>query len=222
MSNKKQTVKTKSSDMFFLAAVAFLLLLVEPMLITLLNASGFALTIIYRTLCVVIWAFGAMGLIKTAKKECNLDILKREKPLSPTQWTIISVATAAIVAYFIWGKLDIFKVIGSNITSIKTDIAYISMLLLNVSKAGVITIFLAFIQKGLKKAKWIPLGGIALGLIWCIMFLLSSVGATFHWTYPVYQFAYGLALGVLFVLSGNKPRYAFPFIAIATVLIFLS
>ena len=208
--------------MFFLAVVTFLLLLVEPALITLLNVSGFALTIIYRTLCVVIWAFGAMGLVKTAKKECNFDILKNEKPLSPARWAVISVATAAIVAYFVWSKLDIFKVVGNNITSIKTVLAYISMLILNVAKAGVITIFLAFIQKGLKKANCIPLGGIVLGLIWCVMFLLSSVGATFHWTYPVYQFAYGLALGILFVLAKNKPRYAFPFVAVATVLMFLS
>ena len=228
MSTKKQAVKapkTKASDMFFLAAVAFVLLLIEPMFNTFFNVSGFNKTIISRSAYTVIWVFCSKLLMNSAKKECGFEIFKKEKPLSPVGWVVLSVATAAIVGYFVWNKLSVFEIIFKNIAVIKVVMAYISMIIVNIAKALVITIFIAFIQKGLsiscKKAKWVPLGGIILGLIWCGMFLLASVGTVFQWTNLIYQLAYGLSLGILFVLADNKARYAFPFIAVSTFLIFL-
>ena len=211
--------------MFFLAALTFILLLAEPMLNTLFNVSGFSKTILTRAICIVIWAFGSKGLLVAAKKECNFEIFKKEKTLTTLQWIILSIVSTAVLGYFVWNKFSVLKIIANNISAPKVIVAYISMFLLNTAKAFVITIFIAFIQKGLtvsfKKAKFLPLGGIVLGLLWCGMFLLASAGLSLSWVSLIYQFAYGLILGVLFVLADNKSRYAFPFVLVTTLFIFL-
>ena len=120
MSTQKQTVKTpktKASDMFFLAAIAFILLLAEPMLNTLFSVSGFAKTVATRAVCIVIWAFGAKGLVNLAKKDCNFEIFKKEKSLSPVQWTVISIFAAAVLGYFVWNKFSVLKIIANNSNS---------------------------------------------------------------------------------------------------------
>ena len=223
--------KTKVSDIFFLAAIAFLLFLIEPVLIALIGMRGFGLTIAARAICIVAWVFCAKGLINTAKKECGWDMLDKKNAPSALQWALVSVITAAVVAYFVWNK---YYVITSNITSLTTAkniIAFSSMILLNAFKAIAITLFLAFVQKGcelsFKAGKWLPLGGVALGIIWAIMFILSGSAmwgspAGFDWFYSIYQFAFGLVCGIVFVATGNRARYAFPFMVVISLFMFLS
>ena len=217
--------------MFFLAIVTFVLVLVEPMLLNLFNMYGFGMAIALRAICIVIWSFGAMGIIKSAKKDCNFDVMEKAPAPAAVQWVCASIITAAAAAYLIWNK---FYIIESNIiglTSLKNIVAFSSMILLNAFKAIVLTIFVSLVQKGsallFKGGKWIPLGGIALGLIWVAMLLLSSVELMgteigFDWTLLIYQFAYGLVYGLIFVAIGNKARYAFPFALLISLLIFLS
>ncbi len=227
----KKAPKTKASDMFFLAAITFLLFLVEPVLISLFNMRGFGMAIALRAICIVVWVFSAKGLINTSKKECNFDMLKKEKAPSTVQWILVSVITAAAVAYFIWNKFYVIESNFKSLTSLKSIVAFSSMILLNAFKAIAITLFIAFIQKGcqlsFKAGKWIPVGGIVLGIVWAAMFIVanitlfgSSVG--FNWFYALYQFAYGLLCGIIFVVSGNKARYAFPFIVLVSLLIYMS
>ena len=223
--------KTKASDMFFLAVITFLLFLVEPVLLSLMGTYGFGMTIAVRAICIVVWVFSAKGLISTAKKDCSWDMLKKGNPPSSVQWIIVSVITAAAVAYFIWNKFHVIEANFQSLNSLKSIVAFSSMILLNAFKAISITLFIAFIQKGceisFKAGKWIPVGGIALGIVWAVMFILS--GSTlwgsdigFDWFYSIYQFAYGLLCGVIFVATGNKTRYAFPFITLISLFIFLS
>lgn len=233
MSTKSKAVKapkTKASDMFFLAAITFLLILTEPILNTLFNVHGFGLTVAFRAVYIVIWVFGAKGLISTAKRECNFDILKKEAP-SALQWVIVSIIAAAACAYFVWLKFDILAFNFKGLNGIKNIVSFVSMYILNAAKAITITLLIAFVQKGgtlvFKRAQWIPWGGIALGLMWAVMFVISNYdiwanGLGFNWKYAIYQFLYGLLCGVLYVSVGNKARYAFPFILLAALFIFLS
>ena len=223
--------KIKASDMFFLAVITFILMLTEPVLNSLFNMYGFGWAIALRAICIVIWAFGIKGLIGTAKKDCNFEVLEKEKPLSALQWVILSVVSAAVIGFFVWSKLGYILSSFRGLTSLRTILAFTSMILLNAFKAAVITLIIVFVQKGFsisfKAGKWIPFGGIAIGIIWAVMYILSSIenlgiGMGFNWIYVVYQFVYGLALGVIFVVSGNRVRYSFPFILVSVLLIFLS
>ena len=66
MSTKIKTpkaIKTKASDIFFLAVLSFALLLTEPILNAILNTRGFWWAITLRAVYMVIWAFGAKALI---------------------------------------------------------------------------------------------------------------------------------------------------------------
>ena len=231
MSTKIKTPKTKASDMFFLAAVTFVLLLVQPILNSLLNAYGFAWAIALRAIYIVIWAFGVKGIINVAKKDCGFDILKKEDAPSALQWMITGVFAAAVVAYFVWNQFHLLTINITGLTSVKNIVAFISLLLMNASKATVLTLLIALVQKGTsllgKAGKYVPFGGIAVGIIWAVMYILSSAeiwssGIGFNWTYPLYQFAYGLILGIFFVLIGNKTKYAFPFIAVTSLFIFMA
>ncbi len=218
--------KIKVSDMFFLAVITFLLMLAEPVLNSLFNIYGFGWAIALRAICIVIWAFGIKGLISIAKKDCNFEVLGKEKPLSALQWVILSVVSAAIIGFFVWSKWGYIFLNFKGLTSLRNVVAFSSMMLLNAFKAAVITLIIIFVQKGsslsFKAGKWIPFGGIAIGLIWAIMYLLSGSGIDgFNWTYTAYQFAYGLSLGLIFIASGNKARYSFPFILVSVLLIFM-
>ena len=227
----KKAPKTKASDIFFLALVTFLLILIEPILLNLLNMYGFGMAIALRAICIVAWSFGVMGIIKTTKKECNFDLFEKGDAPSLVQWICVSIVTAAAVAYLIWNKFYIIEGNITSLTSVKNAVGFSSMILVNAFKAVVLTLFVALIQKGsslaFKAGKWIPLGGIVLGLIWVVMLLLSSVElmgteSGFNWTVTLYQFAYGLIYGVIFVAIGNKAKYAFPFVLLVTLLIFIS
>ena len=227
----KKAPRTKASDMFFLAAITFLLFLIEPVLLSFFNMYGFGMAIALRAICMVVWVFSAKGLINTAKKDCGWDVLKKEEKPSTLQWVLVSVITAAALAYLIWNKAALLEVNFKGLTSLKNIVAFSSLILLNLFKTIYVTLFLAFIQKGceisFKAGKWIPVGGIVLGIVWAAMFIVanitlfgSSVG--FNWFYALYQFAYGLLCGIIFVVSGNKARYAFPFIALVSLLIYMS
>ena len=95
---KTKAPKTKASDMFFLAIVTFVLVLVEPMLLNLFNMYGFGMAIALRAICIVIWSFGAMGIIKSAKKDCNFDVMEKALAPSAVQWVCASIVTAAAAA----------------------------------------------------------------------------------------------------------------------------
>ena len=231
MSTKIKTKKIKASDMFFLAIVSICLIFVEPILLNLFNMYGFGMAMALRAICIVIWSFGAAWIISMSKKEGNFDVISKSPAPSKREWILISIVTAAALAYFVWSKLQIIGADLKGLTSLQNIVAFSSMILVSLFKAIVITLIITFAQKGFevsfKAGKWIPFGGIVMGLIWAGMFTLSSIELMsaevgFEWIHILYQFAYGIVCGLVLVASGNKARYAFPFIAALSIFIFLS
>jgi len=100
MSNQT-TVKTKASDMFFLAAIAYLLTLVSPILGSFINQNDLVAMLITRVIAMAAWAFGAWGLARSSKKECGFDLLDKAAKPTALQWVLASAATVAFIAYCI-------------------------------------------------------------------------------------------------------------------------
>ncbi len=229
MSTTVKNKKIKASDMFFLAALAFLALLAEPIFRSLvlenffyaIDIGSFGWTLLLRTVCITIWIFSGLGLVKMAKKECELSIFEKNKP-AKLEWILTASITTAFAAYFIITNFNIYAANILGLVNIRNITLFLTLCIFNLFKACILTLIIAFIQKGFdaifKFGNKVPFGGIVLGIIWVIMALASS-GVAIMWQTWVGLIVYGTVLGLIYTLSGEKTRYALPFIAVVYVLI---
>ena len=226
MSNKT-IVKTKASDMFFLAAVAYLLTLVAPILGSLISQNTLTSVIITRILSMAAWLLGAWSLARSAKKDCGFDIIGNYAKPTRLEWILASVATVAFIAYCIIDGADKYIITFQSLAT-ATDYTYlITYYLMNAVQALVITLIIALAQKGGALAfglgKYIPYGGIALGICWAAANLLGNTSYISMDTAGIllsalWMLIYGTVFGIFYLLIGQKPRYALIFIATAFVI----
>ena len=212
--------KIKASDMFFLAALAFLALLAEPIFRS-FGISGFAWTLVLRFSCIAIWILASLWLVKTAKKECGLSLFAKNKP-TKLEWILISATAVAFLAYLISTNFSIYAANILGLVNVRNITLALTRGIFNLFKACILMLIIAFTQKGFdaifKFGSKVPFGGIVLGVIWIIM-ALSSSGVTIMWQMLLGLFVYGTVLGLIYILSGEKTRYALPFVALVYVLI---
>lgn len=225
MSTTVKNKKIKASDMFFLAALAFLALLAYPIFRSIVlekfYLGGFAWTLVIRAACIAIWIFSGLGLVKMAKKECGLSLFENNKP-TKLEWILTSALAAAFVAYLIIANFNLYAANVLGLVNAHNIILAITREIFNLFKACILTLIITFTQKGFdaifKFGNKIPFGGIVLGIFWVIMALLAS-DVALMWQTWVGLLAYGIVLGLIYTLSGEKTKYALPFIAVIYVLI---
>lgn len=226
MSNKT-TVKTKASDMFFLAALAYLLTLVYPILGNFTNQNDLVAMVITRVISMAAWIFGAWGLIISAKKECGFDILVKDPKPTALQWVLASVATVAFIVYCIIDGASNYISAFQSLVSAEDYVYFITYYIMNAVQACVITLIIALAQKGGDIAfglgKYIPYGGILLGICWAAVNLLGNISyfsmdPSGFLISALWMLIYGIVFGVIYLLIGKKPLYALIFIAIAFVI----
>ena len=229
----KRTVKTKASDMLLLAVLAYLLLLIEPIfksivydnLYYLIPLGGYGWTFVHRLVCIAVWVFGAIGLIKMSEKNCayapfELKTEDNEKP-SALQWALISALSAGLVLFFIFDNMDKLKHYIGLLGSASENISFVMNYIFLAVEGLVIAVIIAFGQKfgniAFGKGKWIPYGGIVLGLCWVIMGIFStfeSWSTYFDWKFLVGMMVYGIIFGLLHIIMGSRLKYSAPFIII--------
>ena len=226
MSNKT-TVKAKASDMFFLAAIAYLLTLVSPILGSFINQNDLVAMLITRVIAMAAWAFGAWGLARSSKKECGFDLLDKAAKPTALQWVLASAATVAFIAYCIIDGAENYVASFQSLKTASDYVYFITYYLMNAVQACVVTLIIVFAQKGgdlaIGLGKYIPFGGIALGICWAAANLLGNIeyfsmdpaGILLS---ALWMLIYGIIFGVIYLLIGKKPLYALIFIAPAFVL----
>ena len=214
--------------MFFLAALALIALLAEPIFRSLvlknlfyaIDIGSFGWTLLLRAACIAIWIFSGLGLVKMAKKECGLSLFEKNKP-TKLEWILSAAVAAALAAYLIITNLNIYAANILGLVNVRNITLFLTLIIFNIFKACTLMLIIAFTQKGFdaifKFGNKVPFGGIVLGLIWVIMTLAS--GVTIMWQTWVGLIVYGTLLGLIYILSGEKTRYALPFVAAMYVLI---
>lgn len=220
-------VKIKASDMFVLAILAYLLTLIAPLFGSFVNSNNLAVILILRAVCMAAWILGAWGLVRTSKKECGYDVIDKANKPTALQWILTAAVTVAFVAYcLIDGWVEITTAI-KNLKTVSDYLSFITYYIMNVVQGLMITLIVVFAQKAFEKVfglgKFVPWGGIALGLCWAVASLLSStdliVPTLENIIVPaLWSLAYGIVFGVIYLLSGKKAIYALPFMVVAFTL----
>ena len=224
-------IKTKASDMLVLAIIAYLLTIILPMLGAMVNANSLTANIVVHVISIAAWIVGSWALTYTSKKECGFDVFSKEEKPSKLNWILVSAATVVFLVYFLIIDngynyfVSMLKSLYTPLISYRFFAAYV----VNAVQAVVITFIIAFAQKmgdiAFGHGKYIPYGGIFLGLCWAIANIVTSLSGISEGImylpdvllYALVTMVYGIIFGVLHVLAGNKTRYALPFIALAFI-----
>ena len=223
----KTKVKTKVSDMFVLAVLAYLLTLIAPLFNSFVPSRNTVLALILRAVCIAAWIFGAWGLAHTAKKECGFNVIDKADKPTVLQWILTAAITVIFVVYCIIDNSVETTTAINGLKNASDYVLFITYYLMNAVQALVITLIVVFAQKACDIAfglgKFIPWGGIALGLIWAIASLLGSTDLMIPTLENIlvpalWSLAYGIVFGVIYLLSGKKAIYALPFMAVAFTL----
>ena len=223
----KTTVKTKASDMFFLAALAYLLTLAAPIFNSFAPQNNVVVALILRIVCMAIWAFGAFGLVRTAKKDCGFEVIDVKNKPSALQWILASVLTVAFIVYCVIDGAEEYASAFRSFKNASDIIYFVSYYIMNAVQACAVALIVVFAQKGGDIAfglgKYIPYGGIALGLCWAIAQLFTSLEFINFNVFSMlismlWMLAYGVIFGVIYLLIGKKPIFALPLIAVAFML----
>ena len=213
--------------MLVLAVLAYLLTLVAPFLNGFAPQNNLVVSLILRAVCVAAWIFGAWGLIITAKNECGYNVVDKNDKPSTLQWVLTAIVTVAFLAYCTIDGLDTIKSTLATLEVASDYVYFITYHIMNVAQALVVTLIVVFAQKAGDKmfglGKFIPYGGIALGLCWAVASLIGSTDLIVPTVGDVlipalWSLAYGIVFGVIYLVSGKKPIYALPFMAVAFVL----
>lgn len=230
--------KTKASDMLFLAALAYLSLLLESVfkglivenLYSVITIGDFWWTMILRALCIGAWVLAATGLRRMSVKDCGFDVLdKNEGKPSKLQMILFFSAIAVFLIYCTIDNWESLVHTVKSIISLEKFVYIFTMYIYLAFEALVVVLVIAFAQKGgdllFGKGKYIPYGGIFLGICWSIVFFFSGLDKLTE--YETWQtlilpslgmLLYGILFGVFHLLSGRKTRFALPFIVITFVL----
>ncbi len=224
---KTKAKKIKASDMLFLAIIAYLCQLAEPVLKSLIidtpvidyiPLGNTVWTLILRALCCVIWAL-ALGLIIKSSKNCGFNPLKTEGKLSGVQWLLTIVGALIFISVLI--ALDgSIKAVFERFSNIGNFIETVTYFIFLAFQVALIVITLALGQKFgdlvfTKGNKFVPYGGIVLGVCMMVTNLITG-GLSLN---AVLVFGIQLIYGMIFVFSGKKSLIAAPFIYLMFVML---
>ncbi len=234
--NGKQT-KTTASDMFFLATLAYLSLLIEPIIRSLiinnlferLNIGEFGWTLVLRFACIALWLLCTKSLLKASRNNCAYNVFKKDSAPTSKQWILSVGAAILFVAFCLWDNYEKNIALFSSLNSINSVIELITMYIFYAFEAFIITLVIAFGQKGgdlaIKESKYVPYGGIFLGICWAVVNFITYVSNLMSGetvldalVSAAFMMLYGIIFGIFYVLIGKKTRYALPIIVIAFVL----
>ena len=212
--------KTNASDMLFLAVMAYLCLLIEPVLhylivwtplIDYVPIGDMWWTLILRVSCCALWTVAALIVIKCSRG-CGFDPVGDTKNVTKLQWAMLGgcalLFTVLIVVLDGGIKETVDRLIDDG------NLVYIvSRLIFEAFQVAVMVLVLSLGQKWgdllLKKEnKYIPFGGIVLGVCMMLMNLITGGFSI------VALMVLGIQLfnGMVFLLAGKKALIAAPFI----------
>lgn len=220
-------IKTKASDMFVLAILAYLLTLIAPVLGGFVSQNNAVAILVIRVICIAAWVFGSWGLVISAKNECAFNVIDKNNKPTTLQWILTAAVTVAFVAYCIIDSIPDFNAAAGTLNTAMDYVMLVTYYIMNAFQAIAITLIVVFAQKAFEKVfglgKFIPWGGIALGLCWAVASLLGStdliIPSLENILVPaLWSLAYGIVFGIIYLVSGKKALYALPFIAVAFVL----
>lgn len=244
MSTNKKTAtkqKTKASDMFFLAFLAYIPLWAEPAIKSFIFTSlidtfpigDLAWTLILRGSCIAIWIWSALGIRNASIKNCSYDVLEagNEKP-KPAQWGISAAIAAVFIAVWVIINLDLHAERFANLIVFTDYVYFTTEYIFFAFQAALIALIIAFAHKGCEicfgksgKMKYIPWGGIIQGLLWGIVNYVTAIinygtgAALSSLPYALAMIVMGVAYGAVHVIMGCRLRYSIPFIILMFILI---
>ena len=212
--NKTKKIKTKPSDMLFLAVVAYFCTIIDSMIyeaivwtpiIDEIPLGNFWWTVIYRALSCIAWGV-SIFLIWRVSKNNGFDMLERPFEVSKTLW-ISAVMTAALMSVFF--VMD--KGFGTITSAVVTGGATYLVFLLFSSAMRSVVISLG--QKWgeicfSKLPKYIPWGGIVFGV--CSFFASLITNGSLISALAV--MGIGVYFGLIYVFTDRKLGYTVPMI----------
>ena len=223
----KAKIKTKASDMFVLAILAYLLTLLSPVLGGFVPQNNAVAILIIRVICIAAWIFGSWGLINTAKKECGYTVIDKASKPTTLQWILTAAVTVAFVTYCVIDGIPAFKDAAVTLKTAMDYVMLVTYYIMNAVQALGITLIVVFAQKACDKVfglgKFIPWGGLVLGLCWAVASLIGStdliIPSLKNILVPaLWSLAYGVVFGIIYLVSGKKAIYSLPFMAVAFIL----
>ena len=217
---KTKKIKIKASDMLFLATLAYLSQFIENIfheliqwtpLIDVLPLGNAWWTLILRVLCILSWG-GVIYLIVRSSKKCGYDPVEKIKGVKPLEWIIPVIVTVAFVGYFVWSDGGV-GVLWSAIKNMGGFIGTVSYLIFLAFQVALMILVIALAQKGgellfPKAWRYIPFGGIFLGVCMLIVHLISGGDPLISLLVLAIQVLYG----AVYVISGKRAILAYPFV----------
>ena len=229
----KSSSKGKASDLLIIALFAFLSLLIQPIveyfivwtpIIDNVPLGNHVWTLIMNLICIAAWLGIGFWLTRLAKKECGYDIFQKTSPPSAKR-LLIALGIAAVfvaVMYILGGGLSLPYTIGGFTDVLLTVVYY----LFQIAHASVLVLVIATAQRAIdtvKPCRFIPFGGIALGVCMAISNLISGFSANGEPLMVLLSaavvFVCALFYGAVYVAADKKPLYAAPIIIVMYVLI---
>ena len=223
-------VKTKASDMFFLAAMAYLLTLIAPLFDSVIAEGNLVGALIFRVVCIAAWILGSIGIVKAAKKDCGFVLFDKKNKPSVLQWILTAVVTAAFVAYCLVDNAARNMEALQSLKGAAEIVYFVTYYMLIAVQSLVVVLIVALSQKGgdivFGHGKWIPFGGIVVGLLWAAANLIGNIEALRIGFISLPEMlidaglmvVYGIIFGIIHLLMGNKTLYALPFMAVTFIL----
>lgn len=204
---KIKKIKTKASDMLFLAVLAYLAcaavyplieyLIVWTPLIDTIQIGNKAWTAIAQIVSCLAWGASAYFIWRASKK-CGFDPVGAINKPKAIEWTVLISGTVVFAAVFV----IIDKGFAGIVANVRSGVMYLIFMAVQVA-IRCLVISLAQKWGELAFPKWsgyIPYGGIVLGLLMFTVNLISGGGEIT----ALILFAIHLYFGALFTFSGKK------------------
>lgn len=237
MKNKTvKKIKTKASDMLILAIFAYLALQIQPLvryaivmtpLIDKVPLGDKLWTLILNVVCVACWFLLSLWFMKLSRLECGYDVTAREARPSKVRLLIAAgISVAFIAAMLIFAGGFSFPYAVKGVTDLLYTAAYYVFLIVN---AAMFVLVIAFGQRFGDIAfggKYIPWGGIVLGVCMAVSNLISGFSSLGEGGSPwmvllsaAVVLVYAIIYGAVYLTVEKKPLYALPFVAFIFVLL---
>lgn len=222
---KTKTKKTDPTDLIFLAAILYFSQFIENIfhdliqwtpLIDVVPLGNTWWTLILRVLCVAAW-IGVLYLIVKSSRKCGYDPIERVSGVKMLEWAAPLAVAVLFVAYFILSDGGL-SVLWAKLTNMGGVVGTISYPIFLAAQVAIMVTVIALSQKGFelllpKASKYIPFGGIFLGVCMTVVNLISGLSSG---SVDVLVILFILLIqtiyGVVYTLAGRRAILAFPFI----------
>ena len=222
---KTKKVKINASDLLFLATLLYLSQFIENVFHDLIQWTPLIdnvplgntwWTLILRVICISAWA-GVIYLIIKSSRGCGYDPIGAKGGVKPLEWGIPAAITVAFVLFFIiWdGGFGVFWAGLKNMGGVIGTVSYLLFLAFQVA---IMVLVIALAQRAFelimpKANKYVPFGGLFLGVCMMIVNVLTGIAAEGYNPLVLPLLLSVMTLfGVVYVLSGKRAWLAYPFI----------